>query len=287
MNAFELELPRTLEAAVALLSRDDPSVRLMSGGTALMLMMKTDVFRPSRIVSLRDLGAEHSSIERLSDGSMRIGAMTTLSQLEHDDALADFAPVIRETMKVLSTVRVRNVATVGGALAHGDPHMDLPPVLVSLGAHVVALGPSGERRIPVEELHLGYYETCLEGDELIRDVIIPPQNGWRSAYLKCTTRAAKDWPALGMAVSVSMNAGTVADSRIVVGSVAERPLRVPEAEAAIRGQALGDGVIAAAAEAAAGSVETIPDELGSAAYKTQLVRVYLQRALRAVASQVA
>ena len=285
MNAFELELPKSLEAAVRLLDPDDSTVRVISGGTALMLMMKSDVFRPSRLVSLRDVEAEFSTMNLLPDGSMRIGAMTTLSQLEHSAEMARFAPVIPHTMKMLSTVRVRNVATVGGALAHGDPHMDLPPVLVALNAQAVALSPRGERHIPVEDLLLGYYETVLAGDELIKEVIIPPQGSRKAAYLKCTTRAAKDWPALGVAVSAQMDGEAADDIRLVIGSVAERPMRVPEAEAAIKGQTLSPEVIRRASEAAADTIETIPDELGSAAYKTHLVRVYVERALNAVASQ--
>ena len=98
---------------------------------------------------------------------------------------------------------MRNVATVGGALAHADPHMDLPPVLMALGARVVVQGKSGERTIPVDELFAGYYETVLAKDELISSLIVPAQDGRRAAYLKVTTRAVHDWPALGVAVSVA------------------------------------------------------------------------------------
>ena len=285
MNAFELKVPGTLRAAVELLDADDPTVRVISGGTALMLMMKSDVFRPTRLVSLSGIEKEFSSMDVLPDGSFRIGAMTTLAQLEKADDLAAFAPVIRQTMRILSTPRVRNVATVGGALAHGDPHMDLPPVLVALGAEIVALGRDGERRIPVEELHTGYYETVLHGDELIKEVVIPPQQGRRAVYLKCTTRAMKDWPALGVALSVDMTGDTARDARLVIGAVSERPLRVPEAEAVINGSSLSPEIIREASAAVADTIETIPDELGSAAYKTHLARVYVERALNAAVSQ--
>ncbi|AJE44880.1 FAD binding domain-containing protein [Celeribacter indicus] len=285
MNAFELEMPDSLKAAVALLDPEDPTIRVMSGGTALMLMMKTDVFHPTRLISLRRIEETWSQMGPMPDGSFRIGAMCTLSQMEHNDALAAFAPVIRQTMYLLSNVRVRNVATVGGALAHGDPHMDLPPVLVALDAEVVTESPEGSRRIPVAELHLGYYETVLRGDELIREVIIPPQQDRRASYLKCTTRAVKDWPALGVALSADLDGDSMRDARLVIGSVGERPLRVSEVEAVVNGQQMTERVIRDAGEAAAASVETIPDELGSAAYKTQLVRVHVERALRAVVNQ--
>lgn len=287
MNAFEVTLPQTLQEAVALLDADDPSVRPISGGTALMLMMKSGVFRPSRLVSLRDVEKECFSMGVMPDGSFRIGAMASLTQLQQDEALFSFAPVIRHTMRVLSTVRVRNVATIGGALAHGDPHMDLPPVLAALDADVVAIGQNGERTIPVRELHTGYYETVLSGGELIREVIIPPQSGRTATYLKCTTRAVKDWPALGVAVCMQMTADTARDTRLVIGSVGDRPARMPEAEAILNDRALTVDSIREAAEATADQVETISDELGSAAYKKQLVRVYVERAFTALANQEA
>lgn len=285
MNAFELEMPESLQAAVELLDADDPTVRAISGGTALMLMMKSDVFQPTRLISLQRIEKECSTMNLLPEGGFRIGAMTTLSEMENDDALAAFAPVIRHTMLSLSNVRVRNVATIGGALAHGDPHMDLPPVLVSLDAEVVTLSRAGERRIPVADLHVGYYETVLQGDELIKEIVIPSQQGRHGTYLKCTTRAAKDWPALGVAVSIDLSGDAASDSRIVVGAVSERPLRVAEAEAVIDGRPLTADAAREAGAAAAEAVETIPDEKGSAAYKKHLVRVYVERALNAVASQ--
>lgn len=285
MNAFEIKIPNSLQAAIDLLDPDDPTVRLISGGTALMLMMKAEVFRPTRLISLRGVAKECSAMDVLPDGSFRIGAMTTLSDMEHDRALSQFAPVVRQTMRTLANVRVRNVATIGGALAHGDPHMDLPPVLVALNAHVVAKGRDSERNIFVEDLHSGYYETVLGGDELIKEVVIPPPRNRRAAYLKCTTRAAHDWPALGVAVSLGLDSGAVREPRIVVSAVNERPLRIPEAEAAVSGRPLNAETMKEAGKAAADVVETIGDERGSAAYKKQLVRVHVERALQVVANE--
>ncbi|WP_226553939.1 FAD binding domain-containing protein [Celeribacter naphthalenivorans] len=285
MTPFEIAMPTSLREATGLLDPEDPTIRVMSGGTALMLMMKTDVFHPTRLISLRKIEETASQMGLLPDGRFRIGGMCTLAQMEHNDDLAAFAPVIRQTMRMLANVRVRNVATIGGALSHGDPHMDLPPVLVALDAIAVTEGPEGSREIPVAELHAGYYETVLNGDELIREVIIPAQDARRMTYLKCTTRAVKDWPALGVALTGVFEGDTLEDPRLVIGSVAETPIRVDEAETVIKGRSLTDKVIREAGEAASANVETIPDELGSAAYKSQLVRVYVERALRAVANQ--
>lgn len=273
MTPFELAEPRSLHDAIALLDPDDPSVRPIAGGTALMLMMKSGVFHPTRLVSLRRIEKEFSGVR--ADGELRIGAMTPLSVVERMPAVRQHAPVITETLRTLSNIRVRNVATVGGHLAHADPHMDLPPVLIALGAHVTVAGPSGKRKIPVEELFAGYFETVLARNELITELIVPAQNGRRSAYLKVTTRAAHDWPALGVAVSVHGN-----DARIVVSAATERPTRLPGAESVLRDGNLDDALFRRVGAAAAEEADVVDDAHGSAAYRRQLVHVYVGRALR-------
>src|SRR5207237_7152667 len=164
--------------------------------TALMLMMKAGVLRPTRLVSLRRLGLDR--LESGPGGEMLVGAMLTLRAPEKSPQLKDW-PVIARTLRTLSNVRVRNVATVGGALAHGDPHTDLPPLLAALGATVTIAGPKGERACLVEELYRGYLETTLAPGELITQVQVPAMGGRKAAYLKCTTRSADDWPAVGVA----------------------------------------------------------------------------------------
>src|SRR5579864_4854083 len=123
-----------------------------------MLMMKAGVFQPTRLICLHGIEPEHSRIT-VSGSALRIGAMATLRDVEHDVNVAARFPVMRRALRTLSNVRVRNVARVGGALAHGDPHMDLPPLLAALGAVVSVRGPDGARELAVEELYLGYYET--------------------------------------------------------------------------------------------------------------------------------
>jgi carbon-monoxide dehydrogenase medium subunit len=280
VTPFELVEPRSLAEAVSLLDRDDPAVRAVGGGTALMLMMKFGVLRPRRLVSLRALAGRLASVEVEEGGELRLGAMVPLAVLERSALVRHHAPVLVETLRTLANVRVRNVATLGGHLAHGDPHMDLPPVLVALGARVVAAGPAGERTFPGAELVAGYFETTLAGDELLVEVIVPPQGGRRAAYQKCTARAAEDWPALGVAVSLQGSLEVVRDARIVVSAATERPMRLPAAEAVLRGRRPDDLLLRRAGEAAADEAVVIADEHGSAAYKRQLVRVHVARALR-------
>jgi carbon-monoxide dehydrogenase medium subunit len=280
MTPFELLEPRSLPEALALLDPDDPSVRPIAGGTALMLMMKAGVFRPLRLVSLRGV-AQLTSIATAGDGALKIGAMTPLSVLERSDAVREHAPVITRMLRTLSNVRVRNVATVGGHLAHADPHMDLPPVLIALGALVSVAGPSGARTIPVEDLFAGYFETVLARDELITALVVPAQGARRACYLKCTTRAVHDWPALGVAVSLDRDGDAVRDASVVISAATEKPTRLPSVEALWRGARVDDALLRLAGEAAAEEAELISDGQGSAAYKKQLVRVYVARALRA------
>jgi aerobic carbon-monoxide dehydrogenase medium subunit len=280
MIPFDLAEPATLPEAIALLDPDDAAVRPIAGGTALMLMMKAGVFRPARLVSLRAI-RELRAIATQPDGALAIGAMTPLSVLERDPAMRAHAPVVTATLRTLSNVRVRNVATLGGHLAHADPHMDLPPVLIALGAHIAVAGPAGARTIPVEDLFAGYFETVLARDELITAVVVPAQGSRRAVYLQCTTRATHDWPALGVAVSLERDGASIRDARIVISAATEKPIRLPGAEAVLRGGSSDDAVLRRAGDAAAEEAQTISDGQGSAAYKRQLVRVYVRRALSA------
>jgi carbon-monoxide dehydrogenase medium subunit len=285
MTPFELLEPRSLREAAALLAAGEPSVRPVAGGTAVMLMMKLGVLRPARLVSLRAVEKRYSEIAAGSDGELRIGAMATLSELGRSAVIRKETPVIARTLRTLSNVRVRNVATLGGHLAHADPHMDLPPVLIALGARITIVDPQGERAIPLEQLHKGYLETTLKRGELIAEVIVPKQGARRAAYLKCTTRSADDWPALGVAAVLEMDGDAVRDARIVVSAATDTPTRLAKAEAVLRGARADDATLARAGEAAAAEASVIGDAHGSAPYKRELLRVYLARAVRAALGQ--
>jgi len=280
MTPFELTEPRSLAEAIAALDPDDPSVRPIAGGTALMLMMKAAVFRPRRLVSLRRIEKRYSAIEVGADGGLRVGAMATLAAFERSPVVRERAPVITRTLRTLSNVRVRNVATVGGALAHADPHMDLPPVLIALGASVATAGPAGERILAVEDLLAGYYETVLGRNELIAEVRIPAQGNRRAAYCKITTGSADDWPAVGVAVVLDTEGTTVKSARIVVSAATEKAMRLKGAEAVLAGSTIDEKVLAQAGDAAVEAAEIITDVRGSAPYKRELLRVAVARAVR-------
>jgi aerobic carbon-monoxide dehydrogenase medium subunit len=281
VTPFELVEPASLKEAIALIDPDDPEVRPIAGGTALMLMMKAGVFRPRRLVSLRKLGGGLSGIAASTSGELTIGAMTPLAALEYSADVARHAPVIVHAMRRLSNVRVRNVATVGGALAHGDPHMDLPPVLIALGASVTIAGAAGERTLPVEELLTGYYETALAKNELITAVRIPAPGATRAVYRKVTAGSADDWPALGVAVALTAEGTRVTSARMVVSAATTKATRLHTAEQALIGANADDAVLQKVADAAVGEADIMADGRGSASYKRELLRVYAVRALRA------
>jgi carbon-monoxide dehydrogenase medium subunit len=283
MLSFELSEPRTLEEAFALLDHGDPAIRPMGGGTALMLMMKAQIFKPVRLVSLRRIGGPFVGIALSQDGAcLRIGAMTTFSEIEHSALVQKHLPAVVQTMKTLANVRVRNVASVGGNLAHGDPHLDLPPVWMALDATVQIVSKAGERVVPVEDIFAGYYETSVDDGELISEVRIPLRPTWRSIYAKVTTRAIHDWPALGIAVSAQFDGRRVNDLRIVLSAALDKPTRLRAAEDVLRGAEVDDASLRRAGEAAVAEVDIHADSRGSAAYKNHLLRVHLARAIQSI-----
>lgn len=274
MTPFELVEPATIGEALALLDPDDPAVRPIAGGTALMLMMKSGLYQPQRLVSLRALPG-WTTITATSEGGLEIGAMVRLAEVERSPEVRRLAPVVADTLLTHSNVRVRNVATIGGNLAHGDPHMDLPPVLIALGASVRVVGPGGERTVPVEELMTGYMTTVLGNDELIASLHVPPQAGRRAAYAKITARSADDWPALGIAVSAGAG-----ETRIAVGAATETAIRLKQTEALLVGRTLDDRLLREVGKCAAAEAPVVGDLHGSAAYKRVLVEVHLRRVLQ-------
>jgi carbon-monoxide dehydrogenase medium subunit len=284
MIAFDLAEPRSLEEAISLLDTDDPGIRPIGGGTALMLMMKAQLFRPVRLVSLRHLGAPFVGLGVDAGASLfRVGAMTTFSELEHSADAKRHLPAVVQAMAALANVRVRNVATVGGNLAHADPHLDLPPLWMALDAELLIVGPNGQRCLPVEQLFAGYYETTLRNGELIAELRVPLQPSWRSTYVKVTTRAVHDWPALGIAMSLELAGATIRDLRLVLSAALDRPTRLVGTENVLRGAEIDDDTLRRAGEAAVAEADIGTDDRGSADYKAHLLRIHLSRAIRSLA----
>jgi aerobic carbon-monoxide dehydrogenase medium subunit len=279
MIPFDLAEPTSLSEAVKLLNPDDPTIRPIAGGTAIMLMMKAGVYSPEKLISLRKIESKYSSISADASG-LKIGAMTTLATLERSADVKKVTPLITRTTLTLSNIRVRNVATIGGALAHGDPHMDLPPVLMALGASAVAIGPDGERVIKLEDLFTGYYETSLAKNELISEIRVPAPGKRHSAYIKFTAGSADDWPALGVAVSIDGDKNKIRSATVVVSAATEKAARMSDAEKVLSDATPDAPTLRRVGDAAAEQADILADIRGSVPYKRELIRVIVGRAVR-------
>lgn len=279
MNGFELVEPRSIEEAFEFLCDAGAGIRPMGGGTALMLMMKAQLFTPARLVSLRLIDDFNGIRLDEAAGVCRIGAMTTFSELENSQVIADHFPIVTRAMVDLANVRVRNVATVGGNIAHGDPHLDLPPIWTALDAEVVLRSAAGSRVAPIQEIFAGYYSTTIADGELISEIRVPVRPNRRATYVKVTTRAIHDWPALGISIAVTVEEDRFKDARLVLSAAVDRPTRLLAAEASLEAGGSVEAAIAAAAAAAALDVEMESDSRGSVEFKKQLLRVHLTRAL--------
>lgn len=243
-----------------------------------MLLTTSGFFRPSLLVSLDRIPELRDVLE--VDGEIRLGAMVTLRDLERSTLVRTRLPVLAGALARLANVRVRNIATIGGHVAHADPHLDLPPVLAALRARVVLIGEAGGREVPVEDFILGYYDTALGPGQLVREIRIPvPAPEATLTYTKFTALSSDDWPSLGVATHWRRTNGHLADVRVVLGSVTDRPVRLTAVERMLEGQALTTDLRDEAATMAEGELDIASDQNGSAAYKREMVRVHVKRAL--------
>jgi carbon-monoxide dehydrogenase medium subunit len=282
MTPFEYRAPRTLAEALAHLRQYGEDARPLAGGTALVLMMRQRLVRPACLVSLR--GIPGLGRIEAADGSVEIGACVPHREVETSPILGSRLPVLAETYHHVATIRVRNIATVGGGLAHADPNQDPPATLLALGARVRVRGPEGERQVPLEEFFLDYYQTALRPGELVTGISIPvpgPRTG--GAFLKFLPRTADDYATVTAAAAVTLDAsGTrCAQVRIGLGCVGATPVRATAAEDLLRGQPLREETLRAAGEAAKAGLDPIGDQRGSAEYKREMAAVFLGRAVRA------
>ena len=286
MMPFEYRTPKNLKEVHASLKEFGTDAKLISGGTALVIMMKQRLVRPSCLVSLRSVRGLNG-IE-VKDGGLSIGGLATHRDVETSSLVHRRLPVLSETYHHVATIRVRNTASVGGGLAHADPNQDPPPTLIALGATVKATSANGSRVIPLDEFFTDYYETVLNPDEIITEVFVPklpPNSG--SAYLKFLPRTADDYATVSAAAVLTLDKSkkTISDVRIALGSVGTTPIRAKDAEALLRGQPVKPEAFREAAEKAKEAVDPVTDFRGSAGYKKEMAGVFVRRALeKALAS---
>ena len=276
--AFEYEAPTELAEAIDRLAKSGGEAKVLAGGQSLIPLMKFRLAQPARIIDLNRIGGLAYVRE---NGDLRIGALTREAELEESAVIRDRYPIIADTAAVIADPLVRNLATVGGNVAHADPANDHPATLLALRASVVARGPRGERVIPIDDFFVDTFTTSLAVDEIVTEIRIPraaPQSG--GAYLKLE-RKVGDFAIVGVAAHLVLDGkGNVATAGIGLTNVGPTAIRARRAEEALRGQKPDDRAIAAAADAAAAQAQPVSDLRGPAEYKRDVVRVLTARALR-------
>ena len=275
---FDYEAPESVEEAIRMLHENGEDAKLLAGGHSLLPLMKLRLAMPTVLVDLRRIPGLHGVQQE--NGGWRIGPMTRHADLEDTPELG----VVARAAGLIADQQVRNRGTIGGSLAHADPASDLPAVLLAVEGSVTARGPNGERSIPASELFQGYLTTTLAQDEMITDVRLPALEGYGFGYQKFTRRA-EDWAMVGVCALVSRAPdGSCDDVRIGLTQMGATPLRATAAEDALRGGALDDGSIAAAAEQAAEGTDPPGDLNATPDYKRHLARVLTRRALEEAVS---
>src|SRR6266508_936970 len=282
--AAEDGTPTPLQEAFDLLQRHGDDAHLLAGGTAMVLLMAQGLAQPDHVIGLRRVEALRG-IRRSLDGGLEIGATVTHAEAERSPAVAAHCPALRTAFGHVATVRIRNQATVGGNLAHADPAQDPPPMLLALGAEVIAASPRGQRRIPLHELFVGFFQTSLEPDEIVTAISLsPPDRRAGAAYLKFLPRTQDDYATVSVAAWLLPDRdGRCARARIALGAAGAVPLRARRAEESLTGRRLDGEAIAEAAALVREEVDPIDDARGSAAYKREMARVWTERALHAAA----
>jgi carbon-monoxide dehydrogenase medium subunit len=284
MRRFELLEPTSLGEACALLAEGEDR-RPIAGGTALLVLIKLGLYIPTTLVNLKKVGGA-SEISYTPARGLRLGALASIYDVESAAVVREHYPVLAEACHVVANIRIRNLATIGGNLAHGDYQSDPPTVLMALDARAELTSRQGTREVPLADFLLGPYETAVEPGEVVSAVLVPPPPaGLRGTYLKFTTRSSEDRPCAGVVALVRGPGERCDEARLVVGAVSPTPVRVHRAETLARGEPLTAALIEAMAAEATRAVEPMEDLRGPAAYKRQVVGVLVRRALAACARE--
>jgi carbon-monoxide dehydrogenase medium subunit len=275
----ELFVPRTLDEAVGFLAAHAGSATPIAGGTDVMLEMRTGRVRAEWLVDLSPL-VSLAGVD-LDEEQLRLGALTKIRALEVDLQLARRATALVEAARVLGSVQIRTMATVGGNLCHATPSAEMPPALLVHDAVVEITGSDGERSLSLADLFAGPGRTTLEPGELLTAVRLRvPTSAAGSCYLRQTVRWSMDLAGVGVAASMEVDGAAVVQARVALGAVAPVPLSVPEAAEAVVGSALSPRTALEAGTRAAAACSPISDVRGSADYRRAVVSILVQRALR-------
>ena len=276
---FEYYAPTSVNEATALLTQHGAEAKILSGGMSLIPLMKLRLAAPRHIIDINRI--PELAYIREADGFLKIGALTRESDLERSELIRSKYPILTDTASTIADPLVRNMATVAGNLAHGDPANDHPATMLALGAQVVAVGPKGERRIPVSGFFTGILSTALNPDELLTEILIPiPPAGSGGAYIKME-RKVGDFATAAVAAQLTIGAGGICErAGIGLTNAGPTPIKAEKAEGVLRGKKIDDETIRQAAQLASEASDPKSDLRGSAEYKRDLVRVLTARVLR-------
>lgn len=279
-GAFTYLAPQSFPEVFTLLAEHGDDAKVLAGGQSLIPMMRFRLAEPKYLIDISRLPGLDGIAEE--DGILTIGALVRESDLDHFPGLRERYPIVADTAAVIADPLVRNMATVGGNLAHGDPANDHPATMIALRAEIVVTSTGGERVIPIDDFFIDILTTALEPGELLTAIRIPaPRGRSGGAYVKFE-RKFGDYAIAAAAVQVRLDeAGVIEEVGIGLTNVASRPMRAAAAEATLRGRVPDDGAIGQAAAAAAQECDPSSDLRGSADYKRAMVRTMTARALHA------
>jgi aerobic carbon-monoxide dehydrogenase medium subunit len=263
------------------LARANPDAKFISGGTALVLLLRQRLLAPALLVGLRTLGDVPGWRDiKADDGWLRVGGAVTLAEVAASPLARHHTPSLARAVGLVGNLRVRNVATMGGAVAEADYAADIPAVLVSLGAVIEISDGSSARAVPVTDFLLDYFSTVLAPDEVVTGVRVPlAPAGTVTSYIKFNSRSAEDRPCVVVAASAVMSGPQARSLDVVVGAIGPTPQRWPDVLATVAGGRLDDAAAAAVADGYAAACDPLDDIRGSAWYRREVVRTLVRRAV--------
>jgi carbon-monoxide dehydrogenase medium subunit len=266
-----------LDEALSLLKQHAGDAKILAGGQSLIPAMRFRLAVPSILIDINRLN-DLRYVEERGD-HLAIGAMTLEHSLEDASVVRSSYSLLHDTAGVIADPLVRNMATVGGNIAHADPANDHPATMLAYNATVVAKGPGGERTIAIDDFFTGLFETAMSDDEILTEIRIPkPGAGSGGAYTKLE-RKVGDYAISAAAVQLRLDGGTIAEARIGLTNVSAVPMRAKAAEAELGGKSISDEVIEAAGKAAAAECDPSPDLRGPVEYKRDVTRVMVKRSI--------
>ena len=275
---FDYKAPLTLDEAVSLLAKHSDA-KILSGGQSLIPLMKLRFASPRLIIDINRI--PNLSYIKEEGGFLRIGALVRESDLEKSPLVLSKYPILSDTCAVIADPLVRNMATICGNVAHGDPANDHPATMIAVGAEFVARGPKGERVMPAASFFTGLFATELQPDEILVEVRVPvpaPRSG--GAYVKLE-RKVGDFAIAAVAAHVTLDEkGNCSRAGIALTNAGLTPVQAKKAEQSLKGKKPDDAAISAAARLAADEAQPRADFRGPEEYKRDVVRVLTVRALR-------